>query len=453
MKKRIASLMLVFAMVLSVMTAAMPVLAAPTESTCTYTIEADKTTAKPGDTLNFTIYMQQTGTMTALEGTLTIPSGLTFVKDSGVLTKGIKETLGWDAVDWTPDPKMILNGYGAEDFAGTEKLALMTFQCTVDSDAAAGEYKVDLLDLVADGGSTENYETKNPTCVPATITVTAEAGPCTHANKTTVPEKASNCTERGWDAYQTCDDCGALLNMSGDPIAEIPYRELNDDHDYAAEWSSDASGHWHTCTRCGDKGGKAAHTPGAPATETEPQTCTVCGYELQPATGHLCIEHLTKVDRVEADCITDGNEEYYQCSCGKLYWDDDAFDEITGSDSTVIPALGHDYAAEWSSDAFDHWHACTRCGDKAETAAHTPDHEGGATSEYPILCSVCGYVMEEQLEQDEIVTIEVPFKLTVKKTGEMDPGKEIFRFMAEEFGAPVEYIIVKDTVEINGEKT
>ena len=46
--------------------------------------------------------------------------------------------------------------------------------------------------------------------------------------------------------------------------------------------------------------------------------------------------------------------------------------------------------------------------------------------------------MEAQLEEGTI-RVELPFKLTVEKTGELDPGKEIFKFMAEEFGAPVEY--------------
>ena len=51
------------------------------------------------------------------------------------------------------------------------------------------------------------------------------------------------------------------------------------------------------------------------------------------------------------------------------------------------------------------------------------------------------------------IRIEVPFKLDVKKTGEMDPGKETFKFVVERFGAPVEYVLVQDTVETNGEKT
>lgn len=53
----------------------------------------------------------------------------------------------------------------------------------------------------------------------------------------------------------------------------------------------------------------------------------------------------------------------------------------------------------------------------------------------------------------DYIKIEVPFKLTVKKTGEMDPSKEAFKFAIERFGATTEYIVVQDTVETEGEKT
>ena len=67
-----------------------------------------------------------------------------------------------------------------------------------------------------------------------------------------------------------CENCGQA------------YGELA--HEFSSAWTSDASGHWHACT-CGAKADAAAHTPGAAATGTTPQTCTVCGYVIAPATG------------------------------------------------------------------------------------------------------------------------------------------------------------------------
>jgi len=80
-------------------------------------------------------------------------------------------------------------------------------------------------------------------------------------------------------------------------------------------------------------------------------------------------------------------------------WD---FDVDTVSENMTLHALWthvHDYSSTWLRDGTKHWKAC-RCGDITESAEHTPDHEGGATEEYAILCSVCGYEMEAQAGHD-----------------------------------------------------
>ena len=178
----------------------------------------------------------------------------------------------------------------------------------------------------------------------ATCTVKVQAAPCNHGSCTPVPAKDSNCTEKGWDAYKKCDHCGKLFDMNNAPLAEIPYRDLNDDHDFiTTAWGyNEADGHAHVCSR------NAAH---------------------------------------------------------------------------------HD-----------------------EVRPHTPDHQGGATYDYAVKCTECGRVLEPQRVHGSI-RVEVPFKLTVKKTGEMAPGQETFKFAVEKFGAPTTYTVVQDTVETNGEKT
>lgn len=178
----------------------------------------------------------------------------------------------------------------------------------------------------------------------ATCTVKVQAAPCNHGSFTPVPAKDSNCTEKGWDAYKKCDLCGKLFDMNNTPLAEIPYRDLNDNHDFiTTAWGyNDADGHAHVCSR---------------------------------------------------------NEAH------------------------------HD-----------------------EVRPHTPDHQGGATYDYAVKCTECGRVLEPQRVHGSI-RVEVPFKLTVKKTGEMAPGQETFKFAVEKFGAPTTYTVVQDTVETNGEKT
>ena len=345
----------------------------------------------------------------------------------------------------------------------------------------------------------------------ATCTVKVQAAPCTHARLTPVPEKASNCTDQGWDAYKKCDQCGKLFDTNGNPINGIPYRALNDDHDFdTTVWGyKEADGHAHVCRRnAAHHDTVVPHTAGPAATETTPQTCTECGFVMQPATGHVHADHLTKVDKKDATCTADGNKEYYRCTCDKLFEDAAAATEITDHSSVVLPKTGHSYTVQKSDEAhkrstaadcreFDtYWYTCANdethsakddaaAADKFyngeqdahvygnewvdrgeaghahkcqyhdaydEVRPHRPDHQGGATYDYAVKCADCGRVLDPQRVHGSI-RIEVPFKLTVKKTGEMAPGQETFKFAVEEFGAPTTYTVVQDTVETNGEKT
>lgn len=346
----------------------------------------------------------------------------------------------------------------------------------------------------------------------ATCTVTVENAPCTHTSKTPIPAKASTCEEKGWDAYQKCEQCGKLFDTNGNPIDGIPYRALDAAaHDFnTSEWGyKEADGHAHVCRlNAAHHDTVVAHTAGPAATETTPQTCTECGFVMQPATGHVHADHLTKVDKKNATCTADGNKEYYRCTCDKLFEDAAAATEITDHSSVVLPKTGHSYTVQKSDEAhkrstaadcreFDtYWYTCANdethsakddaaaadkfyngeqgahvygnewvdCGEAGHAhkcqyhdaydavQSHTPDHEGGATYDYAVKCTECGRVLEPQRVHGSI-RVEVPFKLTVKKTGEMAPGQETFKFAVEEFGAPTTYTVVQDTVETNGEKT
>ena len=139
--------------------------------------------------------------------------------------------------------------------------------------------------------------------------------------------------------YYDCEYCDQIGTTTWDSTT---YGE----HNYAATWSSDESGHWHECSRCDAKADEAAHTPGAAATETTPQKCTECDYIITAALGHT--HTLTKVEAKAPTCTEDGNKAYYVCSgCGKLYEDATGSAEIT-TDKIVDKATGHQY--EWVID-------------------------------------------------------------------------------------------------------
>ncbi len=422
MNKRITSLLLCFIMVFALMAIATPAFADPSEHPAiTFTIKPDKTTAKPGDTIAYQAILGPVVKLQSVQFELVIPEELEFI--NGSCPDGLAAKLGAHAAEFAPSTK-IYASYGAGEYTSTGDTVLVNFTCKVKEGVAAGKNPVisitdqvfsdsvdgdyvlnfdpnssavtitaapkpatgislnkseltlnagdndtSLTATVTPGDSTDTVvwssnkpevATVNPTtgevnaAAPGEAIITAKAGTktatctvkvnCTHGSLNPVPEKDSNCTEKGWDAYNECILCGKLFDMSDNPIDAIPYRALNDNHDFnTSEWGyKGADGHAH-----------------------------VCRY----------------------------NAEHHD---------------------VVQP--------------------------------HTPDHEGGATYEYAVKCTDCGLVLEPQRERGS-VRVEVPFKLTVKKTGEMTPGQETFHFVIEEFGAPTIYTLVQDTVETNGEKT
>ena len=132
----------------------------------------------------------------------------------------------------------------------------------------------------------------------------------------------------------------------------------------SATWQSDGTRHWHVCS-CGTEVDVAPHTPDrAEATETEPVKCSVCGYIITPALGHVT----------------------------------------------------HTPGEEWLSDATNHWHNCTGCSQKLGVAPHTfgewmitVQPQVGVAGEKERECSVCGFKENapvDALKEQITVTVE-----------------------------------------------
>ena len=157
-------------------------------------------------------------------------------------------------------------------------------------------------------------------------------------------------------------------------------------HNYKTEWSKDKSKHWHECSVCGNKKDEAAHTPGAAATETTPQTCTICGYVIKAALGHTHNFNQKNTNEKylkSAATCTEKAVYYYSCSCGEK-----------GTKTFESGDLeAHTYRTTWSKNSSKHWHECSACGNKKDEAAHTPG--AAATETTPQTCTVCGYVIKE----------------------------------------------------------
>ena len=328
---------------------------------------------------------------------------------------------------------------------------------------------------------------------------------------TPVAAKAATCTENGNKAYYKCDVCGKWFedatanveitdhssvvltalghdyteriedaahkkatatdcrshdtywydctrgdhNAKDDPAASDKWYESTNagphSYDESAWGYKGADGHAHKCRYDDTHDTPVAHTPGAAATETTPQTCTECGYVITPALGHT--HNMTPVAAKAATCTENGNKAYYVCSgCSKWFEDATGNVEITDHSSVVLTALGHDWkdatctepktckrdgcgategaanghnaGTEWKTNETHHWHICLTCGEKlVETEGrHNPDREAPTVND-PVKCSVCDYEITPALET---VKVEIPFTVTVKQGGNVAPGKQTF---------------------------
>ena len=213
------------------------------------------------------------------------------------------------------------------------------------------------------------------------------------------------CTVDGNIEYYICSVCGKTFSDSEgeNAVTEIVLGQTG--HNWDTAYTADSDGHWHKClnTGCTEIKDYSDHVSGGPATEETAETCEICGYELAPATGHLHINHLTFVDEVPESCTVNGVKAHYECSCGKLFSDENAENEVTLAD-LAIPAH-HVPDATWSSDNDDnHYHLCTVCGEKVDITAHT--YDGGKVTVEPTeetegertyTCTVCDYKKTEPI--------------------------------------------------------
>lgn len=231
---------------------------------------------------------------------------------------------------------------------------------------------------------------------------------------------AANCTDAAV-YYYSCE-CGAIGTKTfteGTALGHTP----------STEWSKDATYHWHVCQTCNAEMDKAAHNPGPAATETTPQTCTVCGYEIAPVLPHTH-DYVEVVDgkylKTAAGCE---NDAVYYKSCSKcheagtetftvadtalghsytaekvadqylkdaagcetdaVYFKSCARCGAKGTETFTVAnsALGHVQASPWAHNDTEHWQVCTRCSKDFHKAAH---NGGTATCQEMAKCEICG---------------------------------------------------------------
>ena len=196
-----------------------------------------------------------------------------------------------------------------------------------------------------------------------TCSVCSKEETASHTWNNGVVTKQPTCKEEGVKTF-TCSGCNGTKT---EPV------EKTTTHTYGAWTKVDDTTHKHTCSVC-SKEETASHTWNSGNITKQPTckeegvktfTCTGCN-----ATYTEVVEKLT-THTYDHNCDTDCN--------------------VCGAERTTE----HTYRTYWSSDAANHWHECSSCKDKKDSAAHTPG--AAATEQTAQICTVCSYVITPAL--------------------------------------------------------
>ena len=208
--------------------------------------------------------------------------------------------------------------------------------------------------------------------------------------------------ERDNNADPWADEC-KYLAAAGKTLPV--FKGQGDEHTHNGNWTSNGNGkHSRRCT-CNVV--ETQNCSGGTATCTEKAKCAVCGAEYGDVLGHDFTTSWTH----------DDNEHWKQCSrCDKKddvsphTWDSGAITtaptctkagertytctECGATKIEPIPATGHRWKSEWTSDATHHWHECANesC-DVTDNAGKNgyAEHSGGkATCKDKAICEICG---------------------------------------------------------------
>lgn len=177
------------------------------------------------------------------------------------------------------------------------------------------------ITITATTAADRNYNAASAT---ATVVVTD----CAHTDVQT------EWTTNGISHWHICNYCNAELDKAAHSggtatcvdkaiceICGVAHGEIDSTNhtDIATEWSKDETGHWHKCNDCGTALDKTGHMSSGTATPDKAETCTICGYEIAPATKYVATPTFNSTSGtkfastqvITIACATDGATIYY----------------------------------------------------------------------------------------------------------------------------------------------
>ena len=407
MNKRITSIVLSLVMLFTMLATAVPVFAA---TPVALKVTADTTSAHPGDTINYKVFVGAVTNMGGLEFRLNIPSGLTIVDDSISIPTGLETTIDSDGAIVVPKSG---NGYKwsysaqMTGYTGSSDLVILNFACTVD-DGASGD-KIVTINVDTFFDNDPPYPELDYTVTPATVNVTAapvavtgvtidetlsvNIGQTKTPSYTVAPAEATNKTvsfTSNNPAVATVNaTTGAVTGVSkGTAVITVKTADGNFTdtctvtvscaHSYTAETKKaealktagncrDKAVYYYSCSVCGNVEHNDAHT----FLGDKNASVHVGGTSTVNASAP---DHKNQVDGYTGDTKCLG--------CG----------EITAT-GTTIPAGAHTPSSTWNNDGTYHWKECTTMGCgvviDGSKAAHSSTGTNVATCQHKAVCDVC----------------------------------------------------------------
>ena len=367
MNKRIISILLSLVMIMSMLITAVPVLAADTVE---FKVSADKTTANPGDTVNFSVSIGAVDNFGVLEFHIIVPAGLTIVDSSVKIPDGVPEAMDSDGPIVLPAPKNNYKwSYSAQSTGYTSNTALviLTFSCTVDNDCTLGDKDITI-------SMTDCYTND---VVPQPYTITKE----------TVKIEAAPVAVTGVTIDETLS---VNIGQTKTPSYTVnPAEATNKTVSFTSSDTSVATVNATTGAVTGVSKGTATIT-----------VKTVDGNFTDTCTVTVSCAHTNKstVPAKDSTCTVKGWDEYKKCDdCGQLFNTSDVeIDEIpflnlanhTGGTATctakAVCSVCHQPYDDYAAHSYT---AETKKAEALKTAGNCRDK-----AVYYYSCSVCGNV-------------------------------------------------------------
>ena len=358
MKTKIISILTILVLLFSIMPIAN--VFAASDSSFTLTITADKTTAKAGDTITYTITADATSGITVLDFYLDIPDGLTYVKESGAVGTGIGSIA---EKGFTENDLGEIFTFANDTAFELNNAQLGTFKCTVNENSI-GNYTVGVKDLEVVDEDWEEISSSNITKNYPTVKVKLEA------------------------TGVSLDKTSASLNV-GETTTLVATLAPEGTTDEIKEWSSSNTSVATVSNGVVTAVGEGIATITVKTTNDKTATCTVT--VTKPVCKHL---NKTTVPAKASTCTVAGNNEYKVCDdCGKVFKADGITE--TTVEAEKINALGHDFSVPRTNET-QHWNECSRCGIADTKINHIGEGEYGKDSTNHWKVCGCGTIVDEE---------------------------------------------------------